>query len=137
MKLPSLPIALLAVSQGLFGTALAAVFAYFLLTGGLPLPDGVPTWVGPLGLIFGLACVASSVQLWRYRWSGPISFVALWMVPFLASLPLATPYEIIRDASFIEGRIAYLLVYAVIVFEFRSKFAANNSFKPNPLRGSA
>jgi len=42
-----------------------------------------------------------------------------------------------RDASFIEGRIAFLLVYAVIIFEFRRQFAPNNSFKPNPLRGAA
>ncbi|GGZ72303.1 hypothetical protein GCM10008101_28380 [Lysobacter xinjiangensis] len=123
MKVPPLPIALLSVSQSVFGGFVALAFAYFLLTGGFQLGEELPGWVGPLGIVVGVACVVSAIQLWRCRWSGPFSFFALWLVPFVASLPFATPMEIIRDASFIEGRIAYLLVYGVIVFEFRSRFA--------------
>jgi len=137
MKAPPLPIALLSLSQALFGLAVAAIMGYFLATSGFTGIDDFPAWVIPLGFLVGLACVASAVQLWRLRWSGPISFLVLWLPPFSASLPFATVMEIIRYGSYIEGRLAFLLVYAVIVFEFRKQFAPNNSFKPKPLRGSA
>ena len=137
MKAPPLPVALLSIFQALFGLAVAAVLGYFLATSGLVGIDEVPAWILPFGLLAGLSCVASAVQLWRLKWSGPISFLVLWLLPFVASLPFASVVEIIRDASYIEGRLAFLLVYAVIVFEFRRQFAPNNSFKPNPLRGSA
>jgi hypothetical protein len=123
MKTPPLPVALLAVSQALLGGFVSVAFLYVFLTDGLPPPEELPGWVAPLGITVGIACVASAAQLWRCRWSGPISFLGLWLVPFVASLPFTTPLEIIRDSSFIEGRIAYLLVYAVIVNEFRSRFA--------------
>ena len=137
MKAPPFPIAALSFVQALMGLAVAGVMTYWLATEGFVGIDEVPAWIMPVALLAGLACVASAVQLWRLRWSGPISFLALWVLPFVGSLPFASPLEIIRDASFIEGRLAYLLVYGVIVFEFRKQFAPNNSSKPTPLRGAA
>ena len=137
MKAPPFPIAALSFVQAIMGLIVAGVMTYWLATEGFVGIDEIPAWIMPVALLAGLACVASAVQLWRLRWSGPISFLALWVLPFVGSLPFASPLEIIRDASFIEGRLAYLLVYGVIVFEFRKQFAPNNSFKPNPLRGSA
>jgi hypothetical protein len=137
MKAPPLPIALLSIVQALFGLVVAVVLGYFLATSGFVGTDEIPAWILPFGLVFGLLCVASAAQLWRLKWSGPISFLVLWFLPFLVSLPFATVIEIIRDASFIEGRLSFLLVYAVILFEFRRQFAPNNVFKPKPLRGSA
>ena len=42
--------------------------------------------------------------------------------------------EIVRDAGFIEGRLAFLLVYAVIVFQFRKQFTPDNTFRAKRLR---
>ena len=137
MKAPPFPIAVLSTIQIFLGLAVAGAMTYWPATEGFVGIDGIPAWVMPVSLLAGLSCIASAVQLWRLRWSGPISFLALWLLPFFGSLPFASPMEIIRDASFIEGRLAYLLVYGVIVLEFRKQFAPNNSFKPNPLRGSA
>ena len=137
MKIPPFPIVALSTAQALLGLVIASVMGYWLATEGFSEIEGVPAWLVPLALLSGIACVASAVQLWRLRWSGPISFVALWVLPFLVSLAFASPMEIITDATFMEGRLAFLLVYAVIVFEFRKQFAPNNSFKPRPLRGSA
>lgn len=137
MNAPPLPIALLSIVQALFGLIVATALGYFLATSGFVGIDDVSAWALPLGLLAGLASLASAVQLWRLKWSGPISFLALWLLPFVGSLPFATVREIITDASYIEGRIAFLLVYAVIVFEFRKQFAPDTSFKRSSLHRSA
>lgn len=136
MKAPPFPIAALSLVQTILGLVVAGAMAYWLATEGFVGIDEIPAWIMPVALLTGLACIASAVQLWRLRWSGPISFLALWLLPFFGSLPFASPMEIIRDASFIEGRLAFLLVYGVIVFEFRRQFAPNKSFNPTPLRGA-
>lgn len=130
MKAPPLPVALLALVQATFGLFVAVVFGYLLLTPGFGGAGEIPGWMLPVGVLTGLACVASAIQLWRLKWSGPISFVMLWLAPLVASLPHATPLEIIRDGSYIEGRISFLLVYAVIVFEFRKRFSPHDPSKP-------
>jgi len=137
MKAPPFPVAYLAIAQGIFGLLVAVVMACFLGIYGFVGVDDIPAWVFPAALLSGVACLVSAVQLWRLRWSGPISFVVLWLVPFFGSLPLATPSEIIWEASFIESRLIFLLIYAIVVFAYRTRFAPNNSFKPKPLRGSA
>jgi len=136
MKAPPLPIALLALSQAVFGLFVVAGLAYFLATSGFVGIGEVPAWALPVGCLAALSCVASAVQLWRLKWSGPISFLVLWLLPFVGSLPFATVAEIIRDASYIEGRLSFLLVYAVIVFEFRGLFAPVSSLRSKPLGDS-
>ena len=144
-KSPPLPVALLSISQGLFGAFVAAAAGYFLATGGYVGIDDVPAWAVPFEAVLGAGCVASAVQLWRLRWSGPISFVVLWLLPFIASLSFAAVKEIITEASFIEGRIS---VFVSCAFSARapSKMQPNgavakaaapdNSFMPKPLRRS-
>ena len=129
MKAPPIPVALLSIVQMLFGLLVSVACVYVMATPGFESVGDVPAWAFSVGFLTGLACVVSAIQLWRLKWSGPISFLGLWLLPLLASLPYATALEIIRDGSFIEGRISFLLVYAVIVFEFRKQFAPNNSFQ--------
>ena len=137
MKAPPFPIAALSFVQILLGLAVAGAVTYWLATEGFAGVEEVPAWLMPVALLAGLACIASSIQLWRLRWSGPISYLALWLLPFIGALPFASHMEIIRDASFMEGRLAFLLVYGVIVFEFRKQFAPSKSSRPTPLRRAA
>lgn len=137
MKIPPFPIAALSTVQALLGSVITCVMGYWLATEGFSTIEDIPTWLFPFALLAGIACISSAIQLWRLKWSGPISFVFLWTLPFIMSLPFASPMEIIKDASFIEGRLAFLLVYAVIVIEFRKQFAPTKSSKATPLHGEA
>jgi len=114
----------LAAFQIAFGAVFTLLGLYIALTG-LPeelnyLPRWIP-WAIPL---ISLATIWAAVQLWQLRWRGPITTLVLWLLPFLASLPYATVKEIITESSYIEGRIVFILIYAVIVFEYRKLFRA-------------
>ena len=134
MKAPPLPIALLSFVQASLGLGVAGVLAYWFSTQGFVAVDDVPVWVLLPVFVCALAWLVSAIQLWRLRWSGPISFLVLWLIPLLASLPFASPTEILRDGAYIEGRISFLLVYAVVVFEFRHQFARGRSANPTAPR---
>src|SRR6478672_7424267 len=109
----------LASFQIVFGALVTVLGTYTSISG---LPDDLgylPRWLPWLIPFVGLATIWAAIQLWKLRWRGPIATLVLWLLPFVASLPFATVEEILTDSSFIEGRIIFLLVYAVIVFEYR------------------